>query len=197
PARRQRADPGIGHVRLAAGGGAALGTHPAAEIERRGGAFLHAGDARHARAGFRPSPATVPDGAGLQLPDRGWGGDDGTPADDGVISSGPSVMSYYTALDLTSFDERGNTLSDCFKDVLDFAKQYYGSDEYAGFSLDYIIEDITELIQKGQITSINHWDDWLEPFLLELSNRFPKMTIGLRGMGEEFEDLWIAWYRKG
>ena len=36
PAGRQRADPGLGHVRLAPGGGAAAGPDPAAQGERRG-----------------------------------------------------------------------------------------------------------------------------------------------------------------
>ena len=35
------------------------------------GPLLHAGDARHARAGLRPPPPAVPDRAGLQLRDRG------------------------------------------------------------------------------------------------------------------------------
>ncbi len=70
PAGRQRADPGVGHVRLASGGGAAAGADLAAEVGRRGGPLLHAGDARHARTGFRAPPPAVPDRAGLQLPHR-------------------------------------------------------------------------------------------------------------------------------
>ena len=69
-ARRQRRHPGVGHVWLAPGGGAAPGAAAAPQGGRAAGAFLHHRHARHPRPGvLRQSPA-LPDRAGLSLHHR-------------------------------------------------------------------------------------------------------------------------------
>ena len=67
---RRRAHPGLGHVRVAPGRGAAARAHPAAQGRRPRRALLHAGLARHARGGVRPPPQALPDRAGILVPGR-------------------------------------------------------------------------------------------------------------------------------
>jgi hypothetical protein len=64
-------DPGVGIVRLAAGGGAAARPTAASQVERAHGELLHAHRPRHGRPGLRAEPAALPRRAGLQLHDPG------------------------------------------------------------------------------------------------------------------------------
>ena len=64
-ARRERDDPGVGHVRQPAGRGPAARPHPPPEGGRGAGHVLYSGHPGHAGDGFRPSPAALPDGAGV------------------------------------------------------------------------------------------------------------------------------------
>ena len=74
PAGGERGDPGVRHVRLAPGGGAAAGADPAAE-GRGGQAYFYAVvTPRHGRPGLRRPPPALPDRAGLSLSDRGLHG---------------------------------------------------------------------------------------------------------------------------
>ena len=77
PGRRGR-DPGLGELRLAAGGGAA--PRPAAAAQGEGarrhpeaGAVLHDRQPRHRRRRLRAEPAALPRRAGLRLSHRGCG----------------------------------------------------------------------------------------------------------------------------
>ena len=63
-------DPGVGLVRVAAGGGPAARPAAASQAGRPLGAVLRDRLARHRRRGLRPAPAAVPGRAGLRLPDR-------------------------------------------------------------------------------------------------------------------------------
>ena len=71
PARRQRDDPGLRHVRQPPGRSPAAGTDPPAQGGGEARLLLHAGHPRHPRDGLRPPSPALPDRAGLQLRDRG------------------------------------------------------------------------------------------------------------------------------
>src|SRR5690606_25937424 len=89
PPRRQRPRPGVGHVRLAAGGGATPRPRAAAEGRRRRiGAVLHARQRGHFGRGVQPEAPALPRGAGLRLRDRR--------GDHGDRGSGSRSMSRFT-----------------------------------------------------------------------------------------------------
>ena len=69
PARGDRRHPGVGFVRVTAGGGAAPRPSAAPEGERHPGVVLHPRRARHRRSGLRAEPAAVPRRAGLLVHD--------------------------------------------------------------------------------------------------------------------------------
>ena len=70
PARGGRRGPGVGHVRVAAGGGPAARAGAAAQGRRPAGALLHGGQPRHPRQRVRRPPAALPRRAGLRVHDR-------------------------------------------------------------------------------------------------------------------------------
>ena len=70
PARGERRDPGLRHVRVPAGRGAAARQAAAPEGRRQAGALLLGGRPRHARHRLRGPPPAVPRRTGLRLPDR-------------------------------------------------------------------------------------------------------------------------------
>src|SRR5262249_47726863 len=49
----------------------------------------------------------------------------------------------------------------------------------------------------GAWTACNHYTDWLEPALLRLTEVFPDLVIAVRGMGEDFDDMWRKYYQRG
>ena len=83
PARGRGGHPGVGHLRLAPGGGAAARPDAAAEGRRAHGTLLRRHGPGHGRPGVRRAPAAVPGRAGLRLPDRRQRGpaDAGRPGD--------------------------------------------------------------------------------------------------------------------
>ena len=66
-ARRQRDGPGFGHLRQPAGGSPAARADPPAQGGRGSRAFLHAGEPRYSRDGFRPPSPALLDRAGIHL----------------------------------------------------------------------------------------------------------------------------------
>ena len=73
PARGRGRDPGVGLVRLPAGGGAAARPAAAAQAGRAYRPLLRDRVARHRRRRLRRQPAAVPRRAGVRLPDPGRG----------------------------------------------------------------------------------------------------------------------------
>ena len=70
PARGRRRRPGVGDVRVAAGGGPAARPGAAPQGRRPAGALLHGGQPRHPRQRVRRPPAALPRRAGLRVHDR-------------------------------------------------------------------------------------------------------------------------------
>jgi hypothetical protein len=51
---------------------------------------------------------------------------------------------------------------------------------------------------RGERVILNHWyAEYAEALLLHLSRAFPGTTFGMRGMGEEFDDVWARGARDG
>src|SRR5690606_20147343 len=66
-ARGIRRHPGLGHLRLTSGGGAAFGPPPAPQTVRPHRELLHPDRPRHRRPGLCPDPPALPRRTGLQL----------------------------------------------------------------------------------------------------------------------------------
>jgi hypothetical protein len=58
------------------------------------------------------------------------------------------------------------------------------------------LEDLGQLLRGGRV-SVDHPERELVPLLLALTAAHVELTVGLRGLGEEFEDVWVRYYHRG
>lgn len=64
-------------------------------------------------------------------------------------------------------------------------------------NFDEIYFDDLTAVFNGELVNI-HTDGYLfEPFLAFLSKEVPNVVFGARGFGEEFEDVWVYFYKNG
>jgi hypothetical protein len=102
-------------------------------------------------------------------------------------------MSYYTDIEFTFADEPPD-----FEAVLDRARTYLesrGEDKYpdVGFILDQLRRGLEE--EKGDFKGL--WSDDIEGLMKHVSAGFPGLVFYVRGMGEEFPDVWLRLFKDG
>jgi hypothetical protein len=100
-------------------------------------------------------------------------------------------MSYYTDIEFTFADEPPD-----FEAVLDRARSYLESqgDKYAA---EFVLEQLRCALEeeKGDIKGL--WSDDIEGLMVYVSEGFPGLTFYVRGMGEEFPDVWLRLFKDG
>jgi hypothetical protein len=101
-------------------------------------------------------------------------------------------MSYYTSIEFTFSDEQPD-----FDDIIDRARSYLESrgDKYPDvpFILDQLRGGLEE--EKGDFKGL--WSDDIEGLMGYVSAGFPGLVFYVRGMGEEFSDVWLRLFRDG
>jgi hypothetical protein len=101
-------------------------------------------------------------------------------------------MSYYTDIEFTFSDERPD-----FEAILNRARSYLESqgDRYpdAQFVLDQLRQGLEQ--EKGDFKGL--WSDDIEGLMEYVSGGFPGLVFYVRGMGEEFSDVWLRLFRDG
>jgi hypothetical protein len=50
---------------------------------------------------------------------------------------------------------------------------------------------------RGKRVEVDHVERELVPLLVTVTKAHPGLTVGLRGLGEEFEDVWVRYYHRG
>jgi hypothetical protein len=73
--------------------------------------------------------------------------------------------------------------------------------EYVAREGRYAVEDFLADFREalmGETALINHW---YEPYAVEVmkfvSSHFPETLFGVRGVGEEFDDVWVRYFKNG
>jgi hypothetical protein len=101
-------------------------------------------------------------------------------------------MSYYTNIEFTFSDEPPDV-----EVVLERARSYLESrrDTYPDvqFVLDQLHHGLEE--EKGDFKGL--WSDDIEGLMEHVSAGFPGLVFFVRGMGEEFPDVWLRLFRDG
>ena len=101
-------------------------------------------------------------------------------------------MSYYTNVEITFADDPPD-----FGAIIDCARSYLESlgDTYSDvqFVLDQLYHCFEE--EKGDIKGF--WSDDVEGLMGHISAGFPGVTFYVRGMGEEFPDVWLRLFKNG
>jgi hypothetical protein len=67
---------------------------------------------------------------------------------------------------------------------------------FAGAVAPEVFKPLSELLQCRRV-SVDHVERDLVPLLLALTAAHHGLTVGLRGLGEEFEDVWVRYYHRG
>ena len=100
-------------------------------------------------------------------------------------------MSYYTDVEFTFADEPPD-----FEAVLGRARSYLESQERE-YAVDFIIEQLKHALEaeKGDFKGL--WSDDFDGLMEFVSAGFPGLAFYVRGMGEEFADVWLRLYKDG
>jgi hypothetical protein len=100
-------------------------------------------------------------------------------------------MSYYTRTEFTFSDYAPATEA-----ILARARPYLESHE-RGYIVEHVLEGLAECIdeEEGDLKGIV--SDDIDGLMAHVSAGFPGVTFFVRGMGEEFADLWLRVFRDG
>jgi hypothetical protein len=101
-------------------------------------------------------------------------------------------MSYYTTVEFTFADEPPD-----LEAVLDRARPYLESrrDNYP--DVDFVLDQLRRALEqeKGDVKGLGSED--IEGLMAHVSAGFPGTAFHVRGMGEEFPDIWLRLFRDG
>ncbi|MQA18020.1 hypothetical protein [Rugamonas rivuli] len=114
-------------------------------------------------------------------------------------------MSYYTKLEVSIFGDNSGDEGFCSK-VVEFAKNAKivdagGWASNSGWATEggYLEIEQNELKQamSGEFTEMHGYIDKFLALFLVLSAEFSDTVFGVRGFGEEFDDVWIFYFKDG
>ena len=100
-------------------------------------------------------------------------------------------MSYYTEVEFTFSDEPPD-----FEAVLDRARSYLESrgDEYP---VDFVLDQLRHALEEEKGDFKGLYSEDFEGLMEHVSARFPGLVFYVRGIGEEFTDVWLRLFRDG
>jgi hypothetical protein len=101
-------------------------------------------------------------------------------------------MSYYTDVEFTFSDERPN-----FKAVLDRARSYLESKRDTYSDVQFVLDQLRHALEKEKGDFKGLWSNDIEGLMEHVSAGFPELIFYVRGMGEEFSDVWLRLFRDG
>src|SRR5437868_14389979 len=100
-------------------------------------------------------------------------------------------MSYYTHIEFTFADEPPD-----FEAVLDRARSYLESNERSD-SVEDVLDDLRRSLEEEEGDFKGMWSDDIEGLMEYVSAGFPGLVFYVRGMGEEFPDVWLRLFQDG
>ncbi|HWE35080.1 MAG TPA: hypothetical protein VG406_00800 [Isosphaeraceae bacterium] len=100
-------------------------------------------------------------------------------------------MSYYTNVEFTFSDDPPD-----FEAVLSRARSYLEARERE-YAVDFILEQLRHALEEEKGDFKGLWSDDIDGLMEHISAGFPGRAFYVRGMGEEFADVWIRLYRDG
>lgn len=101
-------------------------------------------------------------------------------------------MSYYTNIEITFADDPPD-----FEAVIDRARSYLEcqGDRYP--EVQFVIDQLRDCLDKEKGDFKGLWSDDFEGLMEHVSAGFPGLAFYVRGMGEEFPDVWLRLFRSG
>jgi len=114
-------------------------------------------------------------------------------------------MSYYTKLEVSIFGQESGD-EGFYSKVVEFARNSKVADaggwaSNSGWATDgqYLEMEQDELTRAmgGELTEMHGYIDKFQALFLVLSTEFSETVFGARGFGEEFDDVWISYFKGG
>jgi hypothetical protein len=101
-------------------------------------------------------------------------------------------MSYYTNIEFTFSDKPPE-----FRAVLDRARLYLESRRNNYPDVDFVLEQLRRALkeEKGDFKGL--YSDDIEGLMEHVSAGFPGLVFYVRGLGEEFPDIWLRLFKDG
>jgi hypothetical protein len=100
-------------------------------------------------------------------------------------------MSYYTEIEFTFADEGPD-----FEAVLSRARSYLEAQGRES-AVDFILEQLRHALEEEKGDFKGLWSEDIDGLMEHVSAGFPGLVFYVRGMGEEFADVWLRLYRDG
>ena len=98
-------------------------------------------------------------------------------------------MSHHTTISIQSSD-----ILPSLDEVLAPARQWL---EAQGYAVDDVLDDIRAAIEDGSSLVNDLVSSDFDALMVEVSNGTPNITFYVRGMGEEYPDVWLRQFRGG
>ncbi len=100
-------------------------------------------------------------------------------------------MSYYTHIEFGFSDG-----PPAIEALLDRARAYLESAETA-YAVDDVLDDLRRGLEEEKGDFKGLWSDDVEGLMEHVSAGFPGIIFYVRGMGEEFSDVWLRLFKDG
>ena len=101
-------------------------------------------------------------------------------------------MSYYTNVEITFADEPPD-----FGAVIDRARTYLESQGDRYPDVPFVLEQLRRCLEEEKGDFKGLWSDDIEGLMEHVSAGFPAIIFFVRGMGEEFADVWLRLFKNG
>ncbi len=101
-------------------------------------------------------------------------------------------MSCYSNVEFTFADKPPD-----FKAVLERARQYLETQKDKYSSPEFVLDQLRSALQEEKGDFKGLWSDDIESLMEYVSAGFPGVAFFVRGMGEEYPDVWLRLFQDG
>ncbi|MFO0959544.1 MAG: hypothetical protein U0800_19270 [Isosphaeraceae bacterium] len=101
-------------------------------------------------------------------------------------------MSYYTTVEITFADDPPD-----FEAAIDRARSYLQSQGDTYPDVEFVLDQLRRCFEEEKGDIKGFWSDDIEGLMVHVSSGFPGVTFYVRGMGEEFPDVWLRLFQDG
>lgn len=104
-------------------------------------------------------------------------------------------MSYYTKVEVIFWNNDAPD-EQFVEQVVAWARNFTGWAPTSGIDANLDMDDLQAAL-AGNLTEFHGYRDKFEDMFLKISKQFPGAIFAARGFGEEFDDVWVGFFKSG